>query len=110
MDYLEPWVLRVNEVPKVKLENQAPQDLRVDKVTEETWECKEPREPRDPLETKEPLVHLAEWEIPDFLEHEARMEHLDYGVNVGPEESKARLVHRVLWAVKARVAYLELMD
>jgi len=38
------------------------------------------------------------------------MVHLDYGVNVGPEESKARLAHRVLWAVKARVAYLELMD
>jgi len=50
----------VNEVPQVNLENQAPQDLRVDKVTEEIWECKEAKELRDPLETKDPLVHLAE--------------------------------------------------
>lgn len=60
MDYLDRWVLRVNEVPQVKLENQAPRDLRVDKVTEEIWECKEARELWDPLETKELLVHLAE--------------------------------------------------
>lgn len=60
MDYLETWETRVNEVPQVNLENQAPQDLRVDKVTEEIWECKEAKELRDPLETKDPLVHLAE--------------------------------------------------
>lgn len=110
VENLERWVVRVSEVPEVKLENQAPQDLRVDKVTEEIWEIKEAREPRDRLETKDPQVHLVEWEIPDFLEHEARMVHQDYGVNVDPEESKVRLAHRVLLAVKARMAYPELMD
>lgn len=110
VERLETWVLRVNEVPKVQLENQAPQDLRVDKVTEEIWEIPECRELRDRLETQDPLVHLAELEILDFLEHEARMVHRDCGVNVDPEESKAQLAHRVLRAVKARMAYLELTD
>lgn len=52
-------VLRVNKVPQESLVNQAHQDWRVDKVSEETLVLKEAWEHRDRLVSKDSPVHLV---------------------------------------------------